>query len=262
MQIEDVDVIAPQYIEVYQKECQAIYWRLWAIHNELFILEKIESFPFDLFTAVPRRTFWKLIKRALIESIIVNLWTLVAEQDGLFALQVFQNRIMTKFKRPDIDVSVDEYLKKQLRRVDFKSRSKQVAMKINEIRNRYIAHMDYPTHIDPSSVVELKGLALNIAEIKEVHQTAYELFQVLWFGNYPVLDEWEYAPRPNAPNFITDVEILLSFVASRSSLFAQSDFAVDDKLRDERLNELTEEQIQMFNEWAEKIRLARIPTAR
>jgi len=76
MQLEQMtpeDLIRPSWLTQYEKEMTAIWWKLVRLSSNLFILKKVDCFPFDLFAPIPQ-PFWILVRYSLFDTSAMIIW--------------------------------------------------------------------------------------------------------------------------------------------------------------------------------------------
>ncbi|MBZ0296555.1 MAG: hypothetical protein K8L99_28600 [Anaerolineae bacterium] len=200
------DVIEASWLDTYETQLKVIWQQLIDLNCNIFLIEKIESFPFHLFAPLPDdRLFWQLTKNALIEKSILIIWRVVVDKkNSVLTIRRFGKDVSSHLT----DLSVKEELDARLRE------AVELANKVQFIRHNYIAHFNKKlnTNPDPQMVV---GIPLSLEEIKQLFETARELFEFLCFNAYYALWYWGYL---NTERQDTDIDKLLDSIARDSPL--------------------------------------------
>jgi len=140
------DLLLPSWSDEYEEKIDLIHQQLVRLNSSTFILEKLFSFRFDLFTPF-NQNFWALIEQALFETCIMIVWRVGVDShaEGL-TLQQLKKEVLHNLK--------DDY-KEEFRRLvkgaNFEKTISSVKPTISKIRHNYIAHFNlkhtYKTNI-------------------------------------------------------------------------------------------------------------------
>ena len=176
-------IIEPSYLPVYKQEIDILFKYLSRLNAEVFLLDKMANFPFDIFPP-SEGAFWRLVGDALFETSIMIIWRVWIDtrHDGLTIGQL-KNSLITKYlKRKYLDdfenTLKTEKVEKRLKR--FK-KSRKFESRIKNIRHGYIAHLDLKKYISPTS--EDKKLRLiDMSELRECVRLLNSYFLFLCFG--------------------------------------------------------------------------------
>src|SRR6266567_2493286 len=88
------DILNPGYVEAYKQNVGIICDQLSILNSNMFVLEKLLNFPFDLFLS-NFGYFWELVENSLFESSILAIWRISVDRgfaEG-FTLQRLKNEI-------------------------------------------------------------------------------------------------------------------------------------------------------------------------
>jgi len=239
------EVIDPSYLGDYTIQRDNIMLRLKNIGGYLYIIEKIEDFPLTLFTDELGRTFWLITKRGLIEAVIVGLGTLLIGDERDVTLGQFSQRITNNLNS---NVSIYFVLENKLRQIKLEQDVKEFREKLRKIRNRLIAHVDHKLIFGLETFDKV-----SLLELQNIFKTLYDYFCYLCFDIHPIIDFDAYAPRPYALNYMTDVEMLLAFVASRSYYLKDFSDAHHKENQIEALEQLAAEERSIVETWRNKV---------
>ena len=73
-------VIDPLWIDEYERLRDEIWDQLIDYNCSLFLIERIETFPFGVLVPLPdNRAFWHLTKKALVERCIMIAWRITVD---------------------------------------------------------------------------------------------------------------------------------------------------------------------------------------
>ena len=96
------DVIESSWIDSYKQTIDVLWWQLVRLNANIYNLEKILAFPFELFDPISPRHFWKLVENALFDSCVLIIWKVAVDNDfgeGI-TLQQFKNEIIQRREWP------------------------------------------------------------------------------------------------------------------------------------------------------------------
>jgi hypothetical protein len=85
--------------DYYERGMAFFYGELVTLNVNLFIMDKIAEFRFDLFTGVEQRTFFRMVFHNFFYASLLIITRIAADQGGdLFTLPHFKNRIRQSVK--------------------------------------------------------------------------------------------------------------------------------------------------------------------
>ena len=257
MKIQDMppkDVIEPSWYASYEQNIEAVWWQLVRLNSTFFVLEKILSFPFDLFQPMPgTKNFWKLVENALFETCVLIIWRVGVDNvynEGL-TLQQLKNQIFQHLRREDYHIQLKDIFKKG----HFDGRISSLEPKIREIRHNYIAHYNLAKNVSPTPE-QIKQRPLLLSELKQYQNTLNDYFDLLCFGHQRALLPIDYHPdviHPVGTDSRSDIERLLDNVARESSLLNLPENNPDHWNAFRR--NLSKENIQTINKYRVKFEL-------
>lgn len=240
------DAVNPEWLPEYKKQRTALFMQLRELNTRRFILEKVELFPFWLFTPNSRDyVFWHTIRLSLMDTVIMIASRVIVEsgKDAL-TLKNYKAEIL----RNTIDQAAKKEVLDRLQSVNFDKRVQQLESKIRNIRNNYLAHLDrLQNTLEPK---ERTQVGITYDEMAELSNAAFELFYALSFET--AYSPWveEYGDHIRATHQ-TDIERLLDHVAQSSRLLhlPERDPEHWQKCR-LKLNEVDIEQINYYRKQA------------
>lgn len=234
------DVLNPGWLPEYEKQRKAIFTQLQELNTMMFILEKIAVFPFWLFTPDTHDwVFWRTIKFSLIETtIMMASRVIIATDKDSLTLKTYRAQIVQNTVNQDAKRAVKDHFKG----VNFDRRIAEIEVKIRDIRNNFLAHLD---KIQNTSEPDNRTIAdITDKEMKVLLNAAFDLFNTLSFESYFV--PWPMAyddPIRNAHQ--TDIDRLLDHVAQSSHLLNLPER--DPDIWQRRLLKLNEYEIEKIN---------------
>ncbi len=253
MRVEDV--IASECLETYQKELKVIAEQLVFANNNLYIIKQIVEFPFSLFTDENDRTFWVLTSKAYFDSTVMALWTILGDQKSNFLINKFCKKIQTSvvhegYQRADIEVEVQRELLQELDKVNFEKRIKQLRIKLDNVRNHFIAHLDYDTQLGLKTLIQYE---MDYAELRQIVDIANELMLILGFEVEHLLWFWNYLPQHGTATYVTDIERLLAFVASQSNYIRRFGTTQEKERTHAQVEKLPNDQKRIVENWQQRV---------
>ncbi|MBZ0301862.1 MAG: hypothetical protein K8J31_19090 [Anaerolineae bacterium] len=249
--ISPQEAIDPLWIEKYEKQRDKIWHQLVDYNSSLFLLQRIESFPFELLLPDPDdRIFWNLTKIALWERCIMIAWR-VGVDDG-------NNTLTLKSLKNSIDKNLqDEKTRKQyrknLKQGDFSNRIRDFSEKVRHVRNKYLAHIDREanTNPDPQDVIDF---SLSSQDLQITLEIMRDLFDVICFNIQHSLWIWAYLGHEKHK---TDIDELLDNVARNSPVFKTLENE-PDVFYEFELAGYTDKDIETLNQFRRKFQMPEI----
>ncbi len=218
MQIQEMkpdDLIRPSWLDSYEKEIEALWWQLVQLNSNVFILEKLSAFPFDLFQII-RTPFWELVRASLFETSVMIIWRLVDPGEKTLTLAHFKDRIRENLREEEYCSQFDELLEG----IDFEGTVSNIRLRVQKIRHNQLAHFQRKWIVDPSPE-QMKERSLPLSDLGTLRDALNSLFDLLCFGHMRSVLLFDYDPkvqRPAGSDSRSDIERLLDSVAKESPL--------------------------------------------
>jgi hypothetical protein len=173
------DVIRSDWLPEYENLREILHRELVTFNTRLFTLEKLETFPFELFIPMyDDRIFWQTARNALIEATVIVAWRIVLDPDAdTLTLQRFHDEIFKNLR----DESAREHLSSRMKQIDFKNRVKDLGDKIKNARHNHLAHLNRQLQLTPPKPQEMEKLVLRLGDLKSLLEATRELFNALCF---------------------------------------------------------------------------------
>lgn len=244
------NLLKSNWLPEYQKQRDAIFRQLGELKTMMFILEKIEMFPFWLFTPNTHDyVFWRTIKNSLVESILMIVSRVIVETgNNALTLGNFKHEMLENVVNPQAKQQIIEHTKL----ANFDKRIKETKEKVRLIRNNFLAHLDkaQQTTLSDDQIDDV-----TYGEIKEMVDASFDLFNSLSFDSYYVPWLHEYRDQIRNENQ-TDIDRLLDHVAQSSQLLNLPE-REPEVWRRKRVK-LSEEEIKLINYYRTRANLPEI----
>lgn len=260
MKIGIDEVIDPEYQKTYKDEREQISRQLYTICNNLLIIGKIVDFPHHLFGAIDSH-FWTFTSKAYFDSTVLAFWTLIDDagykppdkaEGKRLTLSGFKGRITRQYMRKDIHPDVRKKLIDDIRDVNFSRGIASLERQLRDVRNKHIAHVDYATKMGIGE--QPTEYRISLEHLQSGFELCERYFDVLSLGTKVFFEDWDYAPRPAAKNYYTDIDLLLAGVAKRSNLLRELPNEERESRRAAKIAERSEEDQQLIRLWQQRIK--------
>jgi len=208
-EMEPIDLFHSDNYDEYKKHISLFHTsQLTPLNVNIFIMEKILSFPFDLLAEAEPQVFFSMIINNFFEISLLSITRLIKDKSGdLFTLLQFKNWIRSNLREEYRDEY--QYL---LKEVKFNNEIKHLLDKAKKIRNSQIAHL-----MNNQALKDFPRIDFN--ELKILTSEVNKLFITISFGVDSLLLPLEYSPRVKHPigsDNRTDIEKILDSVAKES----------------------------------------------
>lgn len=243
MKLSEIDVndlLCQNFIDEYKKGISMFFSELVTLNTNIFILRKIEQFPFSLFCKPSNTIFFSTIQQNLYDMSIVIITKTFTDKGGdLITLPKFKNSVLK-----NTDSKYRDELKKKFKEQRFDTIVTDLIEKATSIRNSRVAHLKSEAIF--SGKIEL----LRIEELEKIAEELNILVQSISFNVervYLPLFYTEYYKEP------TDVEKLLDSLARESTILNLPEtFPIGWK---RQKTKMSEEQLKMINIYRQKFGL-------
>ncbi len=160
---QPIDLIDSDWIDEYEKEITSIWWQLVRLNTNLFILERIAQFPFELFQ--PWNTpFWKVTFDNFFEASMMIVWRISIDTHGdVLTIRRFRNNVLRHFR----DERLRSEFNKGIKTTDFDGTATRIQDSIQEIRHNYSAHFNRDFNVDRKEIVG-KNISVSLQDIRTI----------------------------------------------------------------------------------------------
>ncbi|MHB1559669.1 MAG: hypothetical protein ACYC61_19650 [Isosphaeraceae bacterium] len=202
------DILKPEELDRYRSEMRYFHDHLSVLHHNLYFVQQIADFPFDLFVHPAEDLFLRFVADNFLQVSILDITKLTTDSGGdAHTLRQF-NTFMNGAVR---DEYLDEY-RNVLREARFTPRTNDLIDRAKALRDRQIAHSIAPRRGE-------RPVHLSFGEIREIAQELTKLFEIAAFdAEYHYLTV-AYNPavrRPMGGDHRPDIERILDGVARDS----------------------------------------------
>jgi hypothetical protein len=213
MKIHDLsaeDALQEDQLEHYIKGMRFFYSELVNLNVNLFIMDKIADFRFDLFTGIEERTFFRMVFQNFFHASILTITRVAADQGGdLFTLTRFKNSVRQAVK-PKFKDLIDE----RLRSVRFDKGTQRLLEKAHELRTQRIAHA-----LEEIALGNQKSTRVFYHELKQLRDQLNDLLDALSFNVEHMMLPVHYSKdviHPKGVDSRPDIEKILDIIAFTS----------------------------------------------
>ena len=211
-ELQPADVIESSWLEEYERSTHLLWWELVRLNSNLYILDKLLGFRFDLFLPMPgQRTFFNMVIWNLFEFSILTAWKLY---EDTLTLRGFKNEIREHIDNEEYKSGFDGALKE----IKFERQIRPLRDRIKALRNKRIAHLDKDFNLSPEQIEEIR---VSLSDLGKFRDALNQLFELLCFGHQRSVLPIEYHPeviRPPGVDARSDIERLLDNIARDSPL--------------------------------------------
>jgi len=248
-------LINSSYLETYERELEALWWQLIQLNANFFVLEKIQSFPFDLFKPI-LTPFWQLIYTSLFETSLMIISRLVDPDKRTLTFQSFKDRVNKNMINKKYNLQLNNVIK----RISFEIKILNIRKRVKEVRNKRLAHYDRKWIKKYMSKLPQKTLAFpSLKEIKDMRDTLNSIFNLFCFGHGKAILPVDYISKARYAYDIdnrSDIEILLDNIAKESPLLKMPE--EQPNYWSEYRKTLSGKEINILNQYRKKFGLSKV----
>ncbi|MGO8898593.1 MAG: hypothetical protein ACLQU5_09625 [Isosphaeraceae bacterium] len=203
---EAVEILKPEELERHTAEMRYFHDKLSILHHDVYFVQRIVDFPFDLFTRPYEDYFLRLVADNFLQVAILQITKLTTDSGGdAHTLRHFKNFMGTAIR----DEFQADY-RQVLNQAKFNPRIENLITKAKYLRDKHIAH-SVGDQVD----------VLTFSEIKEIVQELTSLFEVASFSTeyrYLILAYDPTVRHPVGTDPRPDIERILDSIARESSV--------------------------------------------
>ncbi len=251
--VDPTELFTNSWFQEYQRQQKTIGYELLKLNACLFVLNKIEVFPFFLFAPYREKSlFWRLTSDCMAESAVLVIWKVYIDNDARgLTLRQFKNGIIKNLKNDE----VRESLQATLRHDDFEgqlSQFEKFEKKVYDLRLNIVAHwnQDWISADDTFRALH----AIGFSQLQAVADILNKFFQLLCFGSGFTTMPSDYEITKHDPSSIIDIDELLDDIARKSEALYWPE--KNPHIWQQRKAELSTDEIDIFNRYREKFELA------
>lgn len=218
--------------------------QLLRLGTNIYIIEKVINFPFNLFTIPMSNIFFSMVIHNFYNASILIITKLASDSgDDVFTLKNFKNWVREKVK--------DEFkndFHEHLRQAKFDKKTYELVERAKKLRNKSIAH------IIKKNIGKVEIDPLNFAELKKLHKKLWSVYDVLSFRVQHSIFPWEY--YPSIDSSCNDIERIFCDIAKKSELLELKEKNPNGWEKQREI--LSEEEIKKLNIWRLKLGLPEV----
>lgn len=196
--------------EEYDEELNILYLELVYLNSNIFLLERILRFPFQLFSGRKTNTFWELITKSLFNDCVLHLNKIVIDgnnKGNSVGLRELKKKVLTnlveKYKR--------SFLKK-LKEMRFEKNFEDFKELFKKLRDKHVAHLDR-NWLERNTVGRFAEYSVDLESLKKACELVNQLFRTICIGEDRCLIMTEYHIEK-----YTDIDKVLDLIAKDSRL--------------------------------------------
>jgi hypothetical protein len=195
MGIHDItpqDLIAADWLNEYEASINALWSQLRMLNACIQVLEKLLLYPPDHLYVNPP-LFWRLVEESLFDICVLIIWRISVDGDKrVLTLPKLKVQIMCHVKPEH-----KNWLEDTLCNTVFEEEIKAFRNRIEDIRNKYIGHINRERHLSPDTVNQKDKYEV-LDEIRKYSAILGDYFSFLCFGDDKGVFSWPWGP-PNDP---------------------------------------------------------------
>lgn len=245
---EDVLKDDIEVVQQYKEGISILHHHLTQLHTTIFILERVEAFPFELFPQDTSPVFFNMVKDNFSLAAIVIIHRLASDKGGnAFTLKRFKNWVKESV-RQEYQKTFKDYVKDR----DFDVNSEPF-VKIKAVRDKAVAHYLKDELDDPNV---LKRFPIYLGELKAATDALTKLIEALSFNVERMMLPPHYSPMikwPPGTDERTDIERIFDSIAHESPLLNEPE--TNPALWQHRRETLSAEIIETINSYRRKFGL-------
>lgn len=244
------EALVEHAVAEYEKGLGFFFSELVELNVNIYILERIAQFPFDLFVAIDDTIFWDSVIRNFFNIGVLTVTRLATDSAGdLHTLVQFKNRAR-EWVKPEYKSSFDEYM----RQTRFDQATRELLERARHLRANRIAHVTRAWYSGEREVFQL-----SFVELKSLRDALNSLLNALSFNTENRLLPIPYDPqviRGRGEDSRTDIEKILDCVARESHILNMPERYPERWKR--RREKLSDEKVDQINYYRKKFGLPEV----
>lgn len=239
------DILIEGTFDEYEQGMKFFYRELVKLNANIYIINKVRQFPFDLFCTPDETIFFSMVLYNFLEYSIVMIHRMVNDRGSdVITLPRFKNRI-NDFVRQEFK---SEFLS-NLKRVKFDKTMKDILKRVEDLRHKLIGHFVEEFAFNIKNVDRI-----NIEELEKLCDAFNSLLNALAFNVEYLMLPLPYSDkvkRPPSADSRSDIEKILEFIARDSGMLN----LIEDQWK---RNSMSEKEIRIFNKYRKKFGLPEV----
>lgn len=248
------DVIIPEYLKDYEDGMAFFYSELITINTNIFIINKIRKFQFDLFCTPDDCTFFHMVINNFFEYSLIIISRLFKDTGkDCYTLPKFTNKIISKYIKPEYKI---EFMQR-IKNLDFKNLTADILNRIHDLRTKRLAHNLEEYIKDKKNIGRI-----NFDELEKLRDCANQLFENLSFGiGYSMvpLPYSEKVIHPEGSDSRPDIDKIFDSIAKESYFLNYPEKNIKFPiLWDNKKKRMTKKELDIFYKYREKLGFPKI----
>lgn len=212
--LDPATIIREEWLRDYQDGLDLIWYELIRINANLFILDRIQKFPFRLFGVEEgRSSFWESTFVNTYDSIIMSLWKITLDTNSnSFTIYKWKNGIKNNLRNGEhrhlISGEID---------AASKIKQKEINARITTLRHKVVAHLDKESNLGVSAEV-MKERRVYVHELRLLCEDLNKLFGCLCFNHEHGCLPIDYTGLSGDYKYSSDIDRLLERIADDSGV--------------------------------------------
>lgn len=235
----------------YYRSMQIFHNRLVELHLNIYILEKLVTFPLHLFLGPDLFFFRQVLLNCFHASVLIVTSLTTDRGDGVYTLLMLRDRLSTVLLKPEYRTA----FRKNLQAIHFPQRIRSLQERARQLRNQEIAHLLVREAITSDGEIERQPFSLQ--DLQTLRDALGELFRALSFNATYLMFPIGYSDDPMVNGGLpTDIERLLTMIANQSELIHLPE--TNPTGWQERTRRLSREQLMIINHYRNKLQLPEV----
>lgn len=248
------EIILSEYLKNYEDAMKFFYSELVTLNTNIFIINKVREFPFDLMCTPDNCTFFYMVINNFFEYCVIIMSRLLKDTGSdSFTLPIFKNRIINEYIKPDFKIA----FKNRIKNIKFYELTNDVLNRIQDLRNKRIAHTLEDYIKDTTNIGRI-----NFDELEKLKDRTNLLFENLSFRIKHIMVPVPYYDKvqhPKGSDPRPDIEKILDSIAKESAFLTMPErYDKWPTVWIERKKRMTQREIDVFNKYREKLKFPKL----
>ncbi len=239
--------------EEYGKRLDGLWERLHRANDSMYVFDRVDEFPWDLFFPPMDRIFMSRVLRNFLDAVVLILVDALTSKDPKsVTFKTLKRWIVTNCR-----CEVRSDVKAHLAALPTPGQMSELLDRARGIRDKMVAHLDKKPLVDAPTRAHLR---ITRKELRYLVDQANQIFVGLCFGDGKGMTSLWYHPELEHPSQTrrgSDIERFLDLLAEHSQLMHWPE--EHKELWAGRAPTLTKEERKQFNYWRTRVGLPEVP---
>jgi hypothetical protein len=248
--LETKDAIKSEFLDEYLRGIQFFHMELTYLNTNIFIMDYVLTFPYDLFVAADQSLFFRMVFQNFFYSSIMMITRIVTDTGSdLYTLPHFKNNLIDWIKEEYKDLLID-----RLKQAKFDKDVRDMFERSRKLRTERLAHLQ-------ANIVlgKIPATKVVFGELKSMLKSLNSLLDAISFNVDMVKLPFQYASAESqraTPTRKPDIEIILDMIARKSHMLNLPEKNPSEWERTKKY--LEEDKIEQLNKYRSKFGLHNI----